>query len=181
MRLQEDLERFTQETWRFSANCYCSGWRGWAPSAFAKSLQISVLINQFLNGLDYRQIHWLWSYSLQCKYDCISVIWVSNSDFSKTPITPHESCHVLVMSREHNGSIFDAALVAKWLHIWNVLKWRPRGRTVIISQGVSGTSTLAFICIGLASETDVIQSLLKVNNDPCYVYQGHVSGSIGLG
>ena len=75
---------------------------------------------QFLNGLDYRQMHWLWSYSLQCKYDCISVIWVSNSDFSKTPITPHESCHVLVMSREHNGSIFDAALVGKWLHIWNV-------------------------------------------------------------
>ena len=23
----------------------------------------------------------------------------------------------MVMSREHNGSIFDAALVAKWLHI----------------------------------------------------------------
>ena len=105
----------------------------------------------------------------------------SNSDFSKTPITPHVSSHVLVMLREQNGLIFDAALVAKWLHIWNVLKWRPRGRTVIISQGVSGTSTLAFICIGLASETDVIQSLLKVNNDPCYVYQGHVSGSIGLG
>ena len=65
-------------------------------------------------------MHWLWSYSLQCKYDCISVIWVPNSDFSKTPITPHESCHVLVMSREHNGLIFDAALVGKWLHIWNV-------------------------------------------------------------
>ena len=65
-------------------------------------------------------MHWLWSYSLQCKYDCISVIWVPNSDFSKTPITPHVSCHVLVMSREHNGSIFDAALVGKWLHIWNV-------------------------------------------------------------
>ena len=75
---------------------------------------------QFLNGLDYRQMHWLWSYSLQCKYDCISVIWVPNSDFSKIPIAPHESCHVLVMSREHNGSIFDAALVGKWLHIWNV-------------------------------------------------------------
>ena len=25
-----------------------------------------------------------------------------------------------VMSWEHNGSIFDAALVGKWLHIWNV-------------------------------------------------------------
>ena len=46
-------------------------------------------------------------------------ILVSNSDFPKTPITPHVSCHVLVMSREHNGSIFDAALVAKWLLIWN--------------------------------------------------------------
>jgi hypothetical protein len=67
--------------------------------------------------LDYRQIHWLWSYSFQCKYACISVKFSSNSDFSKTPITPHESCYVLVMSREHNGSIFDAALVGKWLHI----------------------------------------------------------------
>ena len=44
----------------------------------------------------------------------------SNSDFSKTPITPQVSCHVLVMSWEHNDSIFDASLVAKWLHIWNV-------------------------------------------------------------
>ena len=75
---------------------------------------------QFLNGLDYRQIHWLWSCSFQCKYACISVKFWSNSDFSKTPITPHVSCHVLVMSWEHNGSIFDAALVGKWLHIWNV-------------------------------------------------------------
>ena len=73
-----------------------------------------------LDGLDYRQIHWLWSYSFQCKYVCISVKFWSNSDFSKTPITPHVSCHVLVMSWEHNGSIFDAALVGKWLHIWNV-------------------------------------------------------------
>ena len=47
-------------------------------------------------------------------------VFLSNSDFSKTPITPHVSCHVLVMSWEHNGSIFDAALVGKWLHIWNV-------------------------------------------------------------
>ena len=59
------------------------------------------------------QIHWLWSYSFQCKYVCISVKFWSNSDFSKTPITPHVSCHVLVMSWEHNGSIFDAALVGK--------------------------------------------------------------------
>ena len=68
---------------------------------------------QFLNGLDYRQIHWLRSYRFQCKYACISVKFWSNSDFSKTPITPHVSCHVLVMSWEHNGSIFDAALVGK--------------------------------------------------------------------
>ena len=46
---QEDSERFARETWRFSANCYCSGWRGWAPSAFAKSCQISVLINHLLS------------------------------------------------------------------------------------------------------------------------------------
>ena len=46
---QDDSERFAQETWRFSANCYRSGWRGWAPSAFAKSLQISVLINHLLS------------------------------------------------------------------------------------------------------------------------------------
>ena len=52
-----------------------------------------------------------------CLYFCH--FW-SNSDFSKTPITPQVSCHVLVMSWEHNDSIFDASLVAKWLHIWNV-------------------------------------------------------------
>ena len=52
-----------------------------------------------------------------CLYFCH--FW-SNSDFSKAPITPHVSCHVLVMSWEHNDSIFDASLVAKWLHIWNV-------------------------------------------------------------
>ena len=45
-----------------------------------------------------------------CLYFCH--FW-SNSDFSKAPITPHVSCHVLVMSWEHNDSIFDASLVAK--------------------------------------------------------------------
>ena len=46
---QDDSERFARETWCFPANCYRSGWRGWAPSAFAKSLHISVLINQLLS------------------------------------------------------------------------------------------------------------------------------------
>ena len=44
----------------------------------------------------------------------------SNSNFLKTPITPHVSCHVMVTSWVHNDSIFDASLVAKWLRIWNV-------------------------------------------------------------
>ena len=46
-------------------------------------------------------------------FACISVKFWSNSDFSKPPITPHVSCHVPAMSLEHNGSIFDAALVGK--------------------------------------------------------------------
>ena len=41
------------------------------------------------------------------------------------------------------------------------LKWRPRGRSVIISQGISGMRMLAYICIILASETDVIQLTSK--------------------
>ena len=41
------------------------------------------------------------------------------------------------------------------------LKWCPQGRLLITSQDVSGIRTLAFICIGLASETDVIQLTSK--------------------
>ena len=67
---------------------------------------------QFLNGLDYRQIHWLWSYSFQCKYACISVKFSSNSDFSKTPITPHVSCHVLGTQRLNFWCCFSRKITA---------------------------------------------------------------------
>ena len=70
---------------------------------------------QFLNGLDYHQIHWLWSYNCSAKTSVFLSVLVKFW-LKKNPITPH----VLVTSWVHNDSIFDAFLVAKWLHIWNI-------------------------------------------------------------